>query len=66
MLQLERQKDILRLLQERKSMTVKELCAVLYASPATVRRDLAALEQIGLLQRMRLSFAASRRIISLV
>ena len=51
MLQLERQKDILRLLQERKSMTVKELCAALYASPATVRRDLAALEQIGLLQR---------------
>ncbi|MBE6702303.1 MAG: DeoR/GlpR transcriptional regulator [Ruminococcaceae bacterium] len=51
MLQLERQKDILRLLQAKKSMTVKELCAALYASPATVRRDLCALEQSGLLTR---------------
>ena len=51
MLQLERQKDLMRLLQMQKSMTVKELCDALYASPATVRRDLAALEQAGLLQR---------------
>ena len=51
MLQLERQQDIMRLLQSRKSMTVKELCTALYASPATVRRDLSALEQAGLLQR---------------
>ena len=51
MLQLERQQDILRLLHAQKSMTVKELCAALYASPATVRRDLAALEQAGLLNR---------------
>lgn len=51
MLQLERQKDLMRLLQEKKSMTVKELCAALFASPATVRRDLAALEQSGLLTR---------------
>ena len=51
MLQLERRQDILRLLQQRKSMTVKELCDALYASAATVRRDLAALEQAGLLTR---------------
>lgn len=51
MLQLERQKDLMRLLQAQKSMTVKELCAALYASPATVRRDLATLEQAGLLTR---------------
>ncbi|MBQ8356493.1 MAG: DeoR/GlpR transcriptional regulator [Clostridia bacterium] len=51
MLQLERQKDLMRLLQANKSMTVKELCAALFASPATVRRDLEALEQAGLLTR---------------
>ena len=51
MLQLERRQDILRLLQQRKSMTVKELCDALYASAATVRRDLAALEQAGLVAR---------------
>lgn len=36
MLQLERQNDILRLLNEKKELTVKELCALLYCSPATV------------------------------
>jgi DeoR/GlpR family transcriptional regulator of sugar metabolism len=51
MLQLERQQDLMRLLQAKKSMTVKELCGALFASPATVRRDLAALEQAGLLTR---------------
>ncbi|MBR4887974.1 MAG: DeoR/GlpR transcriptional regulator [Clostridia bacterium] len=51
MLQLERQNDILRILNERKSATVKELCALLYASPATIRRDLAFLEERGLLRR---------------
>ena len=51
MLQLERQQDILRLLNERKSMTVKELCAALYASPATIRRDLADMERMGQLRR---------------
>lgn len=51
MLQLERHKDLMRLLQAQKSMTVKELCTALYVSPATVRRDLAALEAAGLLTR---------------
>ncbi|MBE6761282.1 MAG: DeoR/GlpR transcriptional regulator [Ruminococcaceae bacterium] len=51
MLALERHKQILKLLEERKSMTVPELCTEIYASPATVRRDLAALEKEGLLKR---------------
>ena len=51
MLPLQRQNDILRLLGEKKEMTVKELCAALYYSPATVRRDLTELEQRGLLKR---------------
>ncbi len=51
MLQLQRQNDIMRLLKEKKELTVKELCATLYASPATVRRDLAELEKRGLLKR---------------
>ena len=51
MLQLERQQDLMRLLREHKSMTVKELCGALFASPATVRRDLQVLEQAGLLTR---------------
>ncbi|MBQ8310441.1 MAG: DeoR/GlpR transcriptional regulator [Clostridia bacterium] len=51
MLQLKRQDDILRLLKKEKEMTVKELCAALYCSPATVRRDLTELERRGLLKR---------------
>lgn len=51
MMQLKRQQDILRLLGEKKSMTVKELCAALYASPATIRRDLADMERAGVLRR---------------
>ena len=51
MLQLQRQNEIMELLRERREMTVKELCAVLYSSPATVRRDLSELEAQGLLRR---------------
>lgn len=51
MLQLERQKDILKILSERKNVTVKELCSYLYASPATIRRDLHELENEGLITR---------------
>lgn len=51
MLQLQRQNDIIRLLKEKKELTVKELCAALFCSPATVRRDLAELEEQGLLKR---------------
>ena len=51
MLQLQRQNDIMRLLKKSKELTVKEICAKLYCSPATVRRDLVELEQQGLLKR---------------
>ena len=51
MLQLQRQNDILELLKKEKNLTVKELCAMLYCSPATVRRDLAELEAQGMIRR---------------
>ena len=51
MLQLKRKNDILQLLREHKELTVKELCAMLYSSPATIRRDLCELESEGLLKR---------------
>ena len=51
MLQLQRHNRILALLREHKELSVKELCALLYQSPATIRRDLNALEQQGLLKR---------------
>lgn len=51
MLQLKRQEEIMALLAEQREMTVKELCAALYTSPATIRRDLSELEQRGLLRR---------------
>ena len=51
MLRLQRQNDVMQLLQKEKELTVKELCAALYCSPATIRRDLCELEQKGLLKR---------------
>ena len=51
MLPLQRRNDIMRLLTERKEMTVKELCAELFYSEATLRRDLTALEEKGMLKR---------------
>ncbi len=51
MLQNQRREKIIELLRLRKEITVKELCACLYLSPATVRRDLTALEREGVLKR---------------
>ena len=51
MLQLQRQNEIMRLLEAHKELTVKELCAMLFYSPATIRRDLSDLEQKRLLRR---------------
>lgn len=45
-----RQEEILHLIQQEKCTSVKELCSMIYASDATVRRDLHALEQEGLIQ----------------
>lgn len=48
-----RQKTILALLNEKHFLTVDELCQTLYASGATIRRDLSELEAQGLLKRVR-------------
>lgn len=45
-----RQRDILTLLKERQCSNVRDICREIYASPATVRRDLREMEQAGLLR----------------
>lgn len=45
--QLDRQNEILELVRLGKCTSVKELCSYIYASPATIRRDLRALECKG-------------------
>ena len=52
MLQIERQKSILEYLKDKPSATIKELAAAVYASEASVRRDVAALEAQGHLERI--------------
>ena len=51
MYDVERQKQILDLLAKNKSMSVARLSEILYVSPPTVRRDLAALSREGLVSR---------------
>ncbi len=51
MFTLERQEEILEILNRKKSVTVDELAAELYVSGATIRRDLRAMEKQGLLIR---------------
>ncbi|MBO7217736.1 MAG: DeoR/GlpR transcriptional regulator [Clostridia bacterium] len=51
MYSLERQKEILELLTERKSISVKEISSLLYISEPTVRRDLTLLQEQGKVQR---------------
>jgi DeoR/GlpR family transcriptional regulator of sugar metabolism len=46
-----RRAEIRRILRTRQAVTVEELCRLLHASPATVRRDLAALEKDDGLER---------------
>ncbi len=58
MLQLQRQNEIIQLLETHKELTVKELAALLHASEATVRRDLAQLERGD---RIRRSFGGAVR-----
>lgn len=48
---MERQNAILEILADRKAISVEDLCALLYSSGATVRRDLALLESRGMLKR---------------
>ena len=49
----ERQQSLLAELDASKQATVARLSKILYASPATIRRDLALLEENGYLQRVR-------------
>lgn len=51
MYSLERQKEILELLQVHKTLQVEKLCNLLYVSPSTIRRDLNRMEKNGLLTR---------------
>jgi len=53
MYEYERWDRILLLLREKQAASVRELSEKLYASEATIRRDLSALEQKGLIRRMR-------------
>ena len=46
-----RHKEILRLLDQNNSVSIRELIKTLYVSEATVRRDLAELERFGALKR---------------
>lgn len=51
MLSLERQEEILEILNKNKSATVEELAGELFVSGATIRRDLRTMEEKGLLKR---------------
>ena len=51
MLTLERQEQIMSILREKKTVTVRELSETLFASGSTIRRDLAELENAGLIRR---------------
>ena len=47
----ERQKKILEIMNESGAVSVKRLTQILYASEATVRRDLTELEKLGAVKR---------------
>lgn len=49
----DRREEILRILQEKRYMTVQELAKMLYVSEPTVRRDLVDLEREGSIKRAR-------------
>lgn len=48
---IEREEKILDILQSKGSISVEELCRLLYVSPSTIRRDLGAMERKGLVRR---------------
>lgn len=51
MFNLERQDEILNILEKNKSISVNKLSELLYVSPPTIRRDLTFLEQQGKVRR---------------
>lgn len=56
----ERHEQILEFLKNNNLVTVSELVAVTNASPATIRRDLIMLDQMGLVDRVHGSVTLSR------
>jgi len=64
MLPLERQNKILEILEKKQAVTVEELCAVLYSSGATIRRDLQALEHANYLTNKPVIYIAGKAPIS--
>jgi DeoR/GlpR family transcriptional regulator of sugar metabolism len=52
MLMNERRQRIISILHQDKFVTVGRLCEILYASPATIRRDLAQMAEQGVLSRL--------------
>lgn len=48
---IEREQKILDTLKEKGSISVEELCSLLFVSPSTIRRDLAKMERKGLVRR---------------
>ena len=62
MLTLERQEEILSILNENKSATVDELASELFVSSATIRRDLREMEKQGLkpLRHVKKQYVAGR------
>lgn len=53
MFQAERYNVILDILSRKKSVSIEKLCKETFCSPATIRRDLIALEKSGLISRNR-------------
>lgn len=51
MFNIERQEEILRILEKGKSISVSKLSELLYVSPPTIRRDLTSLEEQGKVTR---------------
>jgi len=52
MLLYDRQKRILEIMKQYKSVTVELLCEKVFASPATIRRDLNEMSRLGLLKKV--------------
>ena len=53
MIHIQREMQIMEILQERQCATIEYLCRRLYTSSATVRRDLAKMEKEGVIKRVR-------------
>ena len=50
---MDRSDEILKLISQKKKVSVDDLCKYLHWSPATTRRELAKLDKQGIIQRVR-------------